>query len=239
MRIKVFDDEEAMSRRASALMAEAVAAKPDMLLCAASGGSPSRAYELFATEQARGAKLRIMKLDEWAGMGAKDEASCEAYLRRHLVEPLTIPEDRYLSFDATATDMAAECARVEKRLEADGPIDFLVLGVGVNGHLGLNEPAEALTPECHVATLAETSRAHPMLEGHVAPPSHGLTLGMAGTLGARHILVLVAGGHKRNAMENFLTRRVTPAFPASFLWLHGNVDFLTDADAMAGLEAPQ
>ena len=237
MRFKTFEDAEAMSRRAAGIMAAAVAAKPDLLLCAASGGSPTRAYDLFAADKARGARLRVIKLDEWAGMGVDNSASCEAYLRRHLVGPLAIPEARFLSFDATA-DAVAECARVERKLDAEGPIDLLILGVGVNGHLGLNEPAEALTPECHVATLAETSRAHPMLEGSARAPSEGLTLGMAGILQARHILVLVAGGHKLHAMEKFLTHRVTAAFPASFLWLHGNCDFLCDGAAMAGLEAP-
>lgn len=238
MRFNIFEDAEALSRRAADIMSDAVANSPGMLLCAASGGSPTRAYDLFAAEKARGARLRIMKLDEWAGMGAEHEASCEAYLRRHLTDPLAIPDARYLAFDGLAADGAAECARVERRLEAEGPIDLLVLGVGVNGHLGLNEPAEALTPGCHVAALAETSQAHPMLAGNTAPPRHGLTLGMAGILQAKRILTLVSGSHKRDAMQRFLTRQITPAFPASFLWLHGNVDFLADADAMAGLEAP-
>ncbi len=228
-----------MSRDAVGIMAEAVAKDPDLLLCAASGGSPTRAYELFAADKARGAALRVMKLDEWAGMGAADEASCESYLRRHLTGPLAIPEARYLSFDATAADPSAECERVEKRLEAEGPIDLLILGVGINGHLGLNEPTQALTAKCHVAALAESSKAHAMLEGRASVPTEGFTLGMVGILQARHILVLVAGAHKRKVMEHFLKRNVTPAFPASFLWLHSNVDFLTDCEAMAGLEAPR
>ena len=238
MRFTVFDDREAMSARAAGIMVHAVAGKPGLLFCAASGGSPTRAYELFAADKNAGAALRVVKLDEWAGLAPDDAASCEAYVRRYLIDPLAIPPERYWSFDSAAADGHAECAAMDRRLAADGPIDLSVLGVGVNGHLALNEPAAELQPECHVAALAETSKDHPMLRDHATPPSHGLTLGMAAILQSKHLLVLVSGAHKRHAMEKFLSRRITPQFPASFLWLHGNIDFLCDATAMAGLEAP-
>jgi len=238
MRFTVFENHEAMSARAAEIMAAAVAAKPDLLFCAASGGSPTRAYELFAADIQVGAALCVVKLDEWAGLALDDEASCEAYLRRTLIGPLAIPPARYWSLDSAAADGPAECAAMERRLTADGPIDLSLLGVGVNGHLALNEPASELQPECHVAALAETSKHHPMLSGHRRPPSHGLTLGMAAILQSHHLLVLVSGPHKRDTMEKFLSHRITPQFPASFLWLHGNIDFLCDAAAIAGLKVP-
>jgi galactosamine-6-phosphate isomerase len=238
MRFAVFEDHEAMSARAAEIMADAVVDKPDLLFCAASGGSPTRAYELFAAKKGVGKALRVMKLDEWAGLAADDDASCEAYLRRHLVEPLAIPPERYWSLDGGAADIEAECAAMARRLAADGPADLCLLGVGTNGHLGFNEPADALRPHCHYVALSQTSKHHSMLGGRTAPPSHGLTLGMADIMQAQRLLVLVSGAGKREIMQTFLTRRITPQFPASFLWLHGNVDFLADADAMAGLEAP-
>ena len=238
MRFSLFDDHEAMSVSAAKIMAHAVAGKPDLLLCAASGDSPTRAYQLFTQDNKAGAALRVLKLDEWAGLAADDEASCDAYLRRHLIDPLAIPPERYWSFDGGAADGQAECAAMDQRLATEGPIDLCLLGVDVNGHLALNEPAAELQADCHVAVLAATSKNHPMLDGRAAPPSHGLTLGMAAILQSKHLLVLVSGAHKRDAMSKFLSRRITPHFPASFLWLHGNVDFLCDAAAMDGLEAP-
>ncbi len=238
MRFTVFDDHEAMSLGAAEIMATAVADKPDLLFCAASGDSPTRAYELFAADTRVGAALRVLKLDEWAGLAPGDEASCEAYLRRHLVEPLNIPPQRYWSLDGAAEDCRAECAAMQQCLAAEGPVDLSVLGVGINGHLALNEPAATLQPDCHVAVLAESSLEHPMLRGRAEPPSLGLTLGMADILHSKQLLVLVSGARKRHAMEQFLRRQITPQFPASFLWLHGNIDFLCDAAAMTGLEAP-
>ncbi len=238
MRIAVFKDHEAMSRRAAEIMAEAVKRNPAQLFCAASGESPARAYELFVADKELGAELRVVTLDEWAGLAPGDTAGCEAYLRRHLIDPLGIPPTRYCSFNGAAADLEMECAAMQKRLIAEGPIDFCLLGVGVNGHLALNEPAAALQPFCHVAALADSSKDHPMLRDCATPVSHGLTLDMTDILQSTHVLALVSGAHKRSVMEKFLCRQITPRLPASFLWLHGNVDFLCDAAAMEGLEAP-
>lgn len=239
MRFTVCEDHEAMSRAAAGLMAEAVAQNPALLFCAASGGSPTRAYELFAADKQMGTQLRVLKLDEWAGLAMNDPASCEAYLQRHLISPLGLPPERYISFDGAAADLPAECEALQQRINDAGPIDLCLLGVGVNGHLALNEPADALQPGCHIATLADSSKGHPMLAGRGTPLSQGLTLGMADIMHARRLLVLVSGAQKRDVMEKILSRKITPHFPASFLWLHGNVDFLCDEAALAGLEAPQ
>ena len=77
-----------------------------------------------------------------------------------------------------------------------------------------------------------------MLRDSATPVGQGLTLGMADILQSKQVLALVSGTNKRGVMEKFLCRQITPWLPASFLWLHGNVDFLCDAAAMEGLEAP-
>ena len=82
-------------------------------------------------------------------------------------------------------------------LEAAGPIDLCILGLGLNGHLALNEPAESFDPFCHIATLAERSRGHPMLEETAVPVRQGLTLGLGDILRARRILLMVSGAAKR------------------------------------------
>ena len=124
--------------------------------------------------------------------------------------------------------------RVEAALAAAGPIDLCILGLGRNGHLALNEPAASFDPFCHVATLAEQSRTHPMLAGTAAPVRQGLTLGLGDILRARRILLLVSGAAKQEPLARLADRRVTPALPASFLWLHGDAICLCDEDASAG-----
>ena len=98
-----------------------------------------------------------------------------------------------MGFDSHAADPKAECTRVARWLEGNGPIDLCVLGLGTNGHLAMNEPAEALVARTHVAALAESTLRHPMLDSFEHPPNHGLTLGMTDILQSRKILLLLNG----------------------------------------------
>jgi galactosamine-6-phosphate isomerase len=177
------------------------------------------------------AHLRIIKLDEWGGLEPNDPATCESYLRRHLLKPLNVSADRYLAFPTNPQDPQAECKRLEALTCDAGPIDLCVLGLGLNGHLGFNEPSASLSPGPHVAKLTESSLAHPMLRDARRDVKYGLTLGMADILRSRRILLLVNGEHKRDALTRLRNPNVTTAFPASFLWLHANVTCICDAAA--------
>lgn len=235
MRFVVLPDEDALSRRAAEAVWEAARAKPDLLLCLASGATPTETYARLAGAPERLAAARFVQLDEWAGLGADEPASCAHYLERTLLAPLAVPPGRRIAFRGAAPDRAAECRRVEAALDAAGGIDLGILGLGRNGHLALNEPAESLDPFCHVATLAARSRAHPMLAGATAPVREGLTLGLANILRARRLLLLVTGAAKRDPLARIARRRVTPALPASFLWLHPAALCLCDRAAAGDL----
>ena len=236
MRITVLPDREALDRAAAEVIWEAACAKPDLLICLASGGTPTGTYALLAGAPERLEKARYIQLDEWAGPGPDDPASCAAYLERTVRGPLAVPPERWIEIRGDAEDEAAECRRVAAALEAAGPIDLCILGLGLNGHLALNEPAESFDPFCHVATLSERSRTHPMLARTAAPVRQGLTLGLGDILRARRILLMVSGAAKREPLARLAARRVTPTLPASFLWLHGDAVCLCDRDAAADAE---
>ena len=236
MRFTVLPDGEALDREAAAFIWKVAEAKPDLLICLASGGTPTGTYALLAQQPERLARARFIQLDEWAGPGPDDPASCAAYLERTVRGPLAVPPERWIGIRGDAADAATECRRVAAALEAAGPIDLCILGLGLNGHLALNEPAESLDPFCHVATLAEQSRTHPMLAEAAAPVRHGLTLGLGDILRARRILLMVSGAAKRTPLSRLAAHRITPALPASFLWLHGDAVCLCDRDAAADTE---
>jgi galactosamine-6-phosphate isomerase len=226
---------EELSERAAALVTAEIARRPGLLLCAATGHSPAGLYAGLAREAAgnreRFAALRVVKLDEWGGLGAGDAGSSEAYLRRRLLEPLGVTPDRYLALAGDAADPAAECERVRGELERRGPIDLCILGLGVNGHLGFNEPNTTLIPQCHIAALSPESRRHAMARSMAEPPAFGLTLGLREILASRRVLLLVTGPGKAPAITALLSGAVTTRLPASFLWLHRHVDCLMDATA--------
>jgi len=224
MHIEYFPDEESLSRRGVALILEEIRKKRNLLLCAASGNSPSRIYGKLIQESEKDQTLfrdlRIIKLDEWWSVPANSEGTCEHYIRKKLVEPLSIPDDRYISFLSDVTDPDVECNRIRTVLQQQGPIDLAVLGLGRNGHIGLNEPGRYLEPYCHQALLSEQSRKHGMIGFMVEKPSHGMTLGMKEILSSRKIILIVSGEDKKDAANFLFSGKVTTECPATFLWLH-------------------
>lgn len=236
----VCDDPESMSRKAAERVLNALAGKPDLLLCAAGGSTPLRTYQLLAEHHARKPdafrSLRVVKLDEWGGIEMDDPGSCEGQLRTHLVNPLGLAEERYFGFRSNPANPEAECERIRRRLASEGPIDLCVLGLGMNGHVAMNEPAPSLKPVAHVGRLTESSLRHPMLANSRTAPTYGLTLGMAEILASREIVLLVSGASKREPLQRLLRREITTEFPASFLWLHPNRTLLCDREAAEGLD---
>src|SRR5262249_19569352 len=155
------------SRFATDWLLQELRAKPESILCLATGATPMRTYELIAgraaVEKSLVAQCQIVQLDEWGGLPNEDPTTCEQHLRRTLITPLGLA-DGSIGFQIQPPDAQAECDRVAKWLADNGPIDLCVLGLGRNGHLGFNEPAAFLQPHAHVAQLSEETLSHAMIK---------------------------------------------------------------------------
>jgi galactosamine-6-phosphate isomerase len=237
MRIIEAKNYQALSRRAADLIATELHRKPDLLLCASAGSTPTGAYQCLAALHSRRPglfrRLRVLQIDEWSGLPRGSPASCETDLGGGLLAPLGIGPDRYVGFRSELPNPATECERIARWLQANGPIDLCLLGLGRNGHIAMNEPAAGLSPHPHVARLAKSSREHSMLKALPRKPRYGLTLGLGDILKSRKILLLVSGRHKRASLKRLLQPNITTRFPASFLWLHPDATVLHDRDAGA------
>lgn len=224
-----------MSRAAAAFMYRCIKDSPGLLMCPASGNSPRLAYDQLV-DQVRNTRLahslKMIALDEWVGLSQDSPHSGGYQLRSQLVGPLGI-ESAFL-FDGNYSDEGAEIRRADDYLRQNGPIDLCILGIGTNGHLGLNEPADFLIPEIHRAGLAESTRGHLMVAGSAFKPEYGITLGMKDILASKKILLLVNGAHKRAVMADFFHRKISTRLPASFLWLHPDVTCFCDREAVPG-----
>ena len=236
LKMQVLDTYESISRAADDFIFRELRRQPSLLLCVSAGATPTRTYELLAARYVRQpklfARLRVLQIDEWGGLAPGDPATCAADLRAKILEPLGIPRSRFKGFRTDARDPERECDRMARWLAANGPIDVCILGLGKNGHVAINEPAEALAPFAHVAALAESSRNHAMLKDLAKKPRYGLTLGMANILGSRRVLLLVHGKRKRPALRGLMNPVVTTQIPASLLWLHPDATMLCDREAV-------
>ncbi len=229
-------DYESMSQMAFDSLLTHLKTNPRPLICTATGYSPTGLYEKLADSYQSDPKvfkeMKIIKLDEWGGTNGDYPNTCEYYLQTKLLEPLRISKNNYISFDSSPTDAKKECDRMENEIQEHGPIDICILGLGKNGHLGFNEPSKTLFPDCHIANLSESSLKHPMANKMKTRPTYGLTLGMANILKSKKIILLVTGPNKKKAIKKLLTREITTFLPASFLWLHSNVECFLDKGSL-------
>ncbi|MDX1939832.1 MAG: galactosamine-6-phosphate isomerase [Saprospiraceae bacterium] len=232
MEITYYKDYNEMSLGARDLILSTLQEKGDSLLCLATGNSPSKTYQLLAESYQKQKSLfdqvRILKLDEWGGVAMNDTQTCESYLYKNIIEPLEINKERYFAFTSDPENPQKECEKIQNIIETQGPIDVCVLGLGINGHIGFNEPNEFLIPYCHVATLSQASMQHSMAQAMQEQPTYGMTLGIANILSSKKIILLVAGNNKKPAFEKLLEKRISTWLPASLLWLHPNVACFVD-----------
>jgi len=175
--------------------------------------------------------LRVLQIDEWLGLPARHPGSCRNDLQTKLIAPLGITPDRLVGFATATRTPESECRRVSRWLETNGPIDLCILGLGLNGHVAMVEPAAELVPGVHVTRLSASSKKHPLLRSLERKPTHGLTLGIGDILRSRQILLLVSGTPKRAALERLLAGPLTTRFPASLLRLNPNTTVLCDRSA--------
>lgn len=235
MKMNYVENYEIMSRKGAQLMIDLILKKADANICLATGGSPKRMYEIFVEEVKRQgidvSNVFFTKLDDWCGLSKDDEETCEYFIQKYILEPLAIHQKQVISFNLAEADYEAEARRIQREL-AKRPLDLCILGLGMNGHLGLNEPADYLLPYAHVTPLDEKTKTHSMLRGKKV--KYGITLGMGELMRASQILMLISGEKKEKAYESLMSQEVTSQVPASFLWLHSNCVMLIDQEYFPG-----
>ncbi|SDE75491.1 galactosamine-6-phosphate isomerase [Pricia antarctica] len=236
MKVQYCSDYGEMSRSGSDSIVADLREKPGQLICAATGNSPVGVYQNLAAsyfdEKEVFKKLRIIKLDEWGGIPSTDPNSCETFIQEKILRPLHISSDRYIAFKSDPVSPRKECQRIQKEIRLNGPIDICILGLGKNGHIGFNEPAEALNSNCHMARLSHQSLQHAMANTMEIKPRYGLTLGMDDILQSKKIILLITGSNKQSVISKLLLKRITKQLPASFLWSHTNVECFIDSTAL-------
>ena len=218
-------------------LADRLRRQPAIRLCLPTGDTPAPVYALLADAAARGdvdlRQATVVLLDEYVGLEPDDPARCDARLRRELIDRLpspptvhTIPVDR---------DEPEDAAAAHDRVAAAG-LDLTLLGLGANGHVGLNEPGTGPHSRTRVAPLADSSRAAATDRyGARRRPAAGITIGLARLLGSSEIWLLATGQRKAAVLARALDGPEADDCPASFLQRHPRLRVIADEAAAARL----
>lgn len=215
-------------------------ATPGLRLCLPTGDTPSPVYGALSAKAARGevtfGEATVILLDEYLGLAPGHPARCDARLRRELIDGLVPQPAAFHEIDVDGPD-DDEAARRHDAIAAAG-MDLVLLGLGGNGHIGLNEPGSRPEDPTRVVRIAASSREVAVERyGADPPPTGGITLGIGRLLEAGEIWLLVTGAGKAEILARALEQPEGPDCPASYLRRHRNVRVIADAPAATRLTA--
>ena len=241
MKIIVSTSYDEMAARVAADIIEIMKPIKYPLICPATGHTTIGLYkemvQLFQQEKYDPSNWSFVGLDEWMGMNIADEKSCCFRIHEELFNPLKVKEDKICFFDGTSPDMKQECDRIESFIAQHSAIDISVLGLGVNGHVGMNEPDTPVSLHSHVSELdAITQQVGQKYFKEPQQITKGITLGIATLLESKHIFLLVNGSHKAEIVKKVIEGEITEQVPASLLRNHSRLRIYLDAEAAEQLQ---
>lgn len=238
--IKVYREKDyaAMSQRAADIIAAEIIHKPDCILGLATGSTPIGTYENLVEKYQAGeldfAKVRTFNLDEYVGLTPDNDQSYHYFMKDHLFSHVNIDMDNTHVPDGAAADPDAACKAYDAAMIAAGGTDIQLLGLGQNGHVGFNEPADAFPTGTHIVELTQsTIEANSRLFDDISEvPTRAITMGIMNIFLAKKILLVANGPKKADAVKKMLYGPVTPDVPASILQLHPDVTVVVDEEAL-------
>jgi glucosamine-6-phosphate deaminase len=240
--IHVFDTEHEVARALAARVADAIHQKPSLVLGLATGRTPILTYEELVRLHRAGhvsfAGVSTFNLDEFVGVAPTHPGSFRQFMQQRLFDAVDVRPERIHFLNGMASDPDAECTRYERDIAAAGGIDLQLLGIGSNGHIGFNEPGDALAPFTHRVTLHDgTRRDNAALFGGDPErvPREALSMGMATILRTGALVLIATGERKAECVAQALRGPLTTKLPASFLQVHRGVEVYLDAAAASRL----
>ncbi len=243
MEIFIADTYKLMSKQAADAIAKMIQPVSEPLVCVASGDSPKGLYKEWKLQQEKNIinihSWYFLGLDEWIGLSENDEGSCRYMLNRDIFYPLHIQQEKICCFDGNTKNTEAECNRIENYIQQHTAIDVAILGLGINGHVGLNEPGTSPLLYSHVSAI------HPVTnktgQKYFSKPqqlTQGITLGIATLMKAKHLILLVSGQKKASILKQVIEGDVSENIPASLLRSHPQFYIYADKDATEMLKQP-
>lgn len=241
MNLFVYRTYESMSARAAESVIDIITSKKNAVLSTASGDSPAGLYKKLVAYILENnvdiSSVSFIGLDEWLGMNGNDEGSCRYHLNNQLFRPLHVDEKNIIFFDGRAINPEEECKRIDMRIEKLNGIDLAIVGLGMNGHVGMNEPGTSASLHSHVAEIDPiTQKVGQKYFKEKKEISGGLTLGIANLMESKNVIMVVSGKNKAEILQKVLEEEISNNLPASLLRNHPNFTVFADAEAASFLK---
>jgi glucosamine-6-phosphate deaminase len=244
MKVIIRKTYEEMSAAVADIVFDQLVRKPGSLFCFPSGDSPTGMLNILVDRIKKGkadfTRSTFVGLDEWVGMDRNDAGGCKHYMYDKFFDPAGIRRDQVVFFDAKAQDLKAECRKVDDFILQNGGIDLIVVGIGLNGHLGLNEPGSSFKNYCHVVDLEEsTIKVAQKYFSDSTTLKQGITLGLKHISEAKTTIVIASGDKKSRIIQKITEGPVTEQVPGSIMQSldHGLIIIDTAAASQLTLSA--
>lgn len=229
MKFTEVETSSALSRSAANIISAQVIMKPDCVLGLATGSSPIGTYRQLIKWYEKGdidfSEVKSVNLDEYVGLAPDHPQSYRYFMNNNFFDHINIKKENTFVPNGIAADLNAECALYDERIKQCGGIDLQLLGIGLDGHIGFNEPDAYFTKNTHIADLHEsTIKANArFFENEAQVPRQALTVGMVSIMQAKRILLIASGEEKREILDKAFSGPITPEIPASILQLHPDI----------------
>ena len=233
MRIISAKDYADMSRKAAALIAAQVVLRPNSVLGLATGSTPVGAYErlveLYKAGDLSFSGVTTINLDEYVGLAPDNGQSYRYFMDNQLFNHIDVDKANTHVPNGTAPDLDGECERYEALIGRVG-IDLQILGLGLNGHIGFNEPRDEFEKLTRVVDLDETTiEANARFFADPAEvPRKAITMGIKTIMSAKKLVLMASGAAKRDILLKSIRGPITPRIPASVLQLHPDLTVISD-----------
>lgn len=229
MKFITVDTYEKLSRQAANIISAQVILKPDSVLGLATGSSPLGTYKQLIEWYEKGdidfSKVTSVNLDEYVGLDGTNDQSYRYFMNKNFFEHINIDINNTFVPNGCAVDLAGEGKRYDEHIAELGGIDLQLLGIGLDGHIGFNEPDKYFVKSTHVVDLHEsTIKANSRFFANIDEvPRRAITMGMVSIMQAKKILLIASGKAKRDILEKAFYGPITPEIPASILQLHPDI----------------
>ena len=238
LNVLIEQDYDAASVAAGRIFLSELREKKDGVFGFATGSTPLGLYGEIVKAAPDMSGVTTFNLDEYYPIKRTDSQSYYRFMWENLFDHVNVNRERVHLPDGEAKDPAAECLEFERKIEGAGGIDLQVLGIGMNGHIGFNEPSDSFADATHCVSLTESTiqaNSRFFAEGEQIP-LRALTMGIGTILRSKKILFIATGNGKSGIVQKMLQGPVGPALPASILRFHRDATVILDEAAAAGLK---